>query len=90
MRCDLCKWWLTLHETQLSGIDGSPAHADDLQGACKRHPPTYDSSWLSECIIEGNDRPGFSYEDYRYWNHPVTEASNWCGEFKQDHAKTPI
>ena len=81
MRCDKCRWWVGLEVDQVNQ-DGSEVHPDDVQRMCKRYPPVLDHTWLSECLREGDDNPGFSYEDYRHWNQPVTEARQWCGEFK--------
>lgn len=73
MRCDKCKWWLSLGEQD--------CHDDDKIGTCKRTPPKYDPSWISSCIREGYENHGYSYEDTRHWNQPCTDGANWCGEF---------
>lgn len=72
-RCDSCKFWKHLDEF------GQDNHPDDKPGQCRRYPPRLD---LSEADSWQEDKYGYSYLDYRFWNHPVTEAADWCGEFK--------
>ena len=75
-RCDICKFWRVI---DCDNIDDY--HKDDVNGVCKRYPPTLDTTW-SVSENDGVESAGYSYLDYRHWNQPVTEGANWCGEFK--------
>ena len=72
-RCDECLFW-----SVIDGFDGF--HKDNIQGVCKRNPPVLDLTWHHESMESGADA-GYSYKDSRYWNQPVTDGKNWCGEF---------
>lgn len=75
MRCDNCKFWRPVR-------DPYDLHPDDRPGNCRRYPPKLDLSeqakWESS---EDSGFSGYSYLDYRYWNFPVVEGAEWCGEF---------
>ena len=71
MRCDECKFWEPLDDE----YDG---HDDDKPGKCRRYPPKLD---LSEQDKWELSQIGYTYMDYRYWNFPVTEGMEWCGEY---------
>lgn len=72
-RCGKCLFW-----SVIDGFDGF--HEDNIQGVCKRNPPTLDLTWRQESIESGTDA-GYSYLDARHFTRPVTEGANWCGEF---------
>jgi len=76
-RCDKCKFWDRLGDENERAKN---LHDDDRSGKCKRYPPVLDATWPTEA---GEGEAGYSYLDWRHWNQPVTEASNFCGEFKK-------
>lgn len=76
-RYDSCKFWIHLDDV------GQDNHPDDKPGKCRRYPPRLD---LSEADSWQDDKHGYSYLDFRFWNHPITEGADWCGEFKLPNA----
>lgn len=77
-RCDLCKFWKNL------GL-GQDHHPDDRPGQCRRYPPVLDlseaDSWMDKTSYPNSY--GHSYFDFRFWNYPVNNAAEWCGEFNR-------
>jgi hypothetical protein len=70
-RCDKCEFWESLDNQRDS-------HEDDQQGRCRRYPPKLDLSQSKNWMDDENH----VYDDYRFWNQPITESCEWCGEYR--------
>jgi hypothetical protein len=99
-RCDACEFWVLGGER--SAEDEMKKHADDRSGYCRRNAPfphdygtAYELlkhlthlSWKA-CTEEERETDFKDWEEAclrtRAW--PMTEGSDWCGEFSKKQAE---
>jgi len=69
-RCETCRFW----DTTESGAMTAASDADVPCGSCRRMPPVL--------CFDGPDNDGVEPCKSFNWQHPVTEADDWCGEWQ--------
>lgn len=91
-RCDRCRFW----KCDPNSPDNSDSDPDNYNGHCHRFPPVllpnqiaYQTTQIGiaddlECAAD-LEATSFSLA----WGHPVSNAMNWCGEFRPSMAPAP-
>jgi hypothetical protein len=77
MRCDECRFWDGLEETEYDRIDEATSPNPEI-GRCRRLPPS--------CARAPSDVENGNVSDWMIAVWPVTWDCEWCGEFE---AKAP-
>lgn len=54
-------------------------YGDQGEGTCRRHPPVLDPIYTVQQLLNG--KPDANTQSSATWIMPLTDESDWCGEW---------